>query len=135
MTTELQLTAKEKEVFDALDPALKEGWTVVDETLDCYETERQIAMRCRLADFTPYPQVAQFVERVAGGESPGNLSLNDLPDDVQKELYFTMGARGVNAMMQGLLSVITNDDEVAALAALSAARHKLLEINATATHT
>ncbi|MAE68620.1 hypothetical protein CL635_02320 [bacterium] len=133
MTNELHLTAVEKAVFEALPDSLQEGWTVVDETLDSYESERQIVMRYRLADFSAYPQVAVMVERIANGESPGDVSLNDLPDGVQKELYFTMGARGVNALIQTLLPEMKSDDELAALAALSAARHKLLEINASAT--
>ena len=134
MTNELHLMAKEKAVFEALPDSVQEGWSVIDETLDCFESERQIVMRYRLADFSAYPQVGVMVERIVNGESPADVSLNDLPDGVQKELYFTMGARGVNSLIQTLLPDVNSDDELAALAALSAARHELLEINASATH-
>lgn len=134
MTIEIILTPAEQATYNALQDSLKEGWTVTEESLNCYESERQIVMRHRLADFTAYPQVAVMVERIVSGEEVEHISLSDLPDGVQKEIYFTMGARGVNALMQTLLKEITTDEDVVALAALSAARHKLLEINSTATH-
>lgn len=135
MTTTLYLTTEEKKLFDALSPSLQEGWTVEQEDLDCYESDKQIQMRYRLADFSAYPEVAHMVESVVNGEDPATLSLDALPDTVQKELYFTMGARGVNALIRILISAISTDDDIAALAALSAARHELLTINKTATHT
>lgn len=134
MTTEIILTLAEQSLYNLLPDSLKEGWSVKEETLSSYESERQIVMRHRLADFTAYPQVAVMVERIVNGESFENFSISDLPDTIQNELYFMIGARGVNALMQTLLSEITTDEDVVALAALSAARHKLLEINSAATH-
>ncbi|MBT4119354.1 MAG: hypothetical protein HOG89_02015 [Candidatus Peribacter sp.] len=134
MTTDIYLSEAEQNTFNSFSDSLKEGWNIISESLTCYESERQIVMRHRMADFTAFPQVAAMLDRIVEGEPLEHFSLSTIPDEVQKEIYFTMGARGVNAFIQTLLPAIKTDDDVVALATLSAARHKLLEINSSATH-
>jgi hypothetical protein len=134
MDTTLYLTATEKKVFDALGSELRDGWKVVPEKLSCYESLRQISMRFGMADFAAYPEL-KAIAAAMKEEKPVKFSLKDIPDAAMQELCFTIGARGMNALMQTLVSELKSDEDIEALAALSAFRHKLLEINSTATRT
>jgi hypothetical protein len=134
MNTTIYLTKDEQTVFDSLSEEVKTGWTVEEETLTCYETLRQIHMRISLADFRHHPEVKNILEKIKNGMSPEKISLDSIDAQVQKELFFTIGARGVAAFIATLLPEIKDDEDVEALATFSSIRHELLSINASATH-
>ncbi|MDB4978219.1 MAG: hypothetical protein JWM56_405 [Candidatus Peribacteria bacterium] len=130
----LYLTTDEQTAFKALPADLQEGWEVETETATDYESLRQIKMRYYLADFSHVPEVKAIADRIANNEPIGDLSLGNIPANIQKELYFTLGARGVKALIETLVHEIASDDDIEALSTLSIVRHKLLEINSTSTH-
>ena len=98
-------------------------------------TEVQKKIEISKDDYTQPEQAKEFVDAFMQNKIVDANALDQLPPEIQKELYFTIGARGVNVLMQGLLKLIRNDDDLEALATLSTVRHKLLEMNASATHT
>lgn len=134
MTTELYLTAAERGVFDSLGADLQEGWSVVEETQESYESDRQIKMRYHLADFTAYPEVQELARKFAEGEQITQQDIQNIPAGVQQELYFIIGAKGVSALIGLLLQSLDSDEVIEAVAALSTVRHELLRLNASATH-
>lgn len=133
MAQELLLTAKEITIFERVSAPLREGWKVSTETLDCYESAKQLHMRYNMADFTMAPEMKTWADRAKKGEDLKDFSLDTVGVEFQKELFFVLGAKGVNGIIQVLLGNIRNDDDVQALAELTAVRHKLLEINRSAT--
>lgn len=134
MEKTLFLTAEEERTFRGIPAALREGWQVTEETLKSYESLRQIAMRYSMADFSRYPAIGKAVETIANGNPPKTFSLDGIEADVLRELLFTIGARGVGALMETLLRELKTDEDVSALATLGIARHKLLELNAFSIH-
>lgn len=134
MAATLYLTAQEQKVFAALSKDLQEGWKLEEETGTSYESVRQIAMRYHMADFSAYPKLQRVIDMIMSGKNLSGFSFDDLPPESFKELSFTMGARGINSLMQTLITDIKNDDDMQALASLSAMRHELLAINSSATH-
>ena len=132
MIKSLYLTADERKAYDALSDDLKEGWTVEEEGLDCYESDRQLRMRAHMADFSMYPEVESIVNQVTGDGEPAPVSLDGISPDVQKELYFMIGARGVKILVTLLFKELKNDDDIEALAFLTTVRHELLETNSKA---
>lgn len=129
----LFLTAAEQFMFGKLASSLRDGWDVQTEPLDCFESPRQIKMRYFLADFTLHPEMKVLAEKIEK-QDLGGFTAADLPEGIESEVLFVLGARGVNALIESLLPSVAKDEEVEALATLSAVRHKLLEINSTATH-
>ncbi len=130
MTT-LYLTKAEEQAFGALPAGLREGWTVVAETLDSYETDKQLSMRARMSTLHKYDAVKRMVEDLMNGKDPSNMSLGDLPTEILPDFYFTIGARGVGKMMDMGMKELKTDDDVRGYASLSLIRHKLLETNAS----
>ena len=134
MKRDIHLTASEQKQFAQCSQNLREGWNVLLETQESYESLRQIAMRYQLADFSMNPEMKILAEKIEKGESLVDFSVEDLPESAQEEIYFVLGARGVNAIIQSILPTVKTDDDVEALAVLSTIRNKLLEINSTATY-
>ncbi len=133
MNATIFLTPDERAAFETLPADVREGWSVQDETLDAYESVRQIAMRYGMADFGMHPSVKDIVEQILQGAAPDTVSLAHVGPDIQKEFYYMIGARGVRALMQTIASGMRTDEDVEAYAALSVVRHKLLELNASTT--
>ena len=134
MAATLYLTAPEQKIFESLPKDLQEGWTVENEAGEHYESVRQISMRYQMADFSAYPELQNVAETLKQGKDLSSFSLDDFPAEALKELFFVMGARGVNSLIQTLIHELKNDADVEALSALSTVRHELLSINASATH-
>jgi len=134
MTNSIFLTDKERETFDRLPSSVKEGWETQTESHTVYESERQMKIRYSLADFSFHPEIKSFVEGIVEGGAPDMNILDSLTPEVEKEIFFILGARGVKALIETLLPEIENDEDMELLAALSVVRHELLSINASATH-
>ncbi len=128
------LYPSERTAVDTLGQDLTNGLTAQDETLECFESARQIKMRCSMADFDVYPKLKEVAQKVIDGQGPDNLTIDDMPTEAQQELFFMIGARGVNAIIQTLLPEIHSADDVEAFASLSRMRHRLLEINSSSVH-
>lgn len=134
MNQTLFLTDAERASFDSLPSAIKEGWDVQAETNESYESLRQIQMRYSLSDFSFHPEIKSFVDAIADGGEPNLDVLDSLSPEVEKEIFFVLGARGVKSLIEALLGEVENDEDVELLASLSAIRHELLSINSSATH-
>ena len=131
----LHLTADERPLFDALPDDVKGAWEgkLAEETLDAYETPEQLAVR--LSVFDDQPEVKRAVDAVFAalkdGASPDAVELPDMPEEVVPRVLFALGAGGMSALLQILLRSATADS-LEGIAALSQARHLLLEQNAAA---
>lgn len=134
MNTTIFLTGEEQEMFNAIPSSLREGWNVQPETLESYESLRQIRMRISLADFKFHPGLKVILDQISEGQPPDSIPFDHIGPEVQKELFFIIGARGVAAFIATLLREIATDADIEALATLSAIRHELLTINLSATH-
>ena len=135
MTTEIYVTPTERAIFDSLPGQLRSGWQVHDEALTKYETDRQLQMRYYLADFTAYPEVKAAV--TAMQQNPGSVGFDTIAEfnpELQEQLYFVLGARGLTVFIARLLQEQLDDDALFALSVLTPTRHKLLELNQSATH-
>jgi hypothetical protein len=133
--TTLYLRPEERKIFEKLPEPLRDGWVVREETLQSFESPRQIQMRLHLADFRGEPALEKVTQCFRKGGDLSKLSLAALPTDAQSELYFAIGARGVTILVEGLLRKIRSDDDLLALSLLTSVRHKLLELNAHPLHT
>ncbi len=131
MTTLLFLHADERSAFEQLPADIREGWDVQDEALETYESVRQITLRYGMGDFGMHPSVRTIVDQIEKGVAPDAVSIAELGPDIQKELYFMIGARGVRSLMRAMLPNLRTDQDIEAYAALSVVRHKLLELNSS----
>ncbi len=131
MDKQLLLTKDEILTFKSLDATVSSSYKPMEEKLDCYETPRQLTMRYSLADFSAVPKMKDLAMKLQKGDL--SFSIDDIPEEAQKEVYFVLGARGVGVLIQSLLPG-ANAEELEAVAMLSQIRHKLLEINSTAVH-
>src|SRR3989344_4899448 len=122
------LTKNEQKLFLELPAALREGWDVKEETFTCYESLEQVATRMYLVDFTLHPNMKSIVERVKKNDF-ASITPEEIPSDMQMQLYFVMGARGVRSLMQTLMPEARNDEDLLALAFLSQVRQRLLNVN------
>jgi len=134
MTKTLFLTSAERATFDALPSSLRDGWDVQSESLETYESMRQIQIRYSLADFSSHPEINSFVESIVNGGEPNMDVIDSLSPEVEKEIFFVMGARGVKSLIETLLPEVANDEDVELLASLSVIRHELLSINASSSN-
>lgn len=135
MENTIYLMADEQGAYSALSADLKEGWTMLTEEFSKFETAKQLQMRHFLADFTANPELGTFYETLQ--EDPAQFTeenLKALSPDMQEEVYFLLGARGVDVFVKELLKNLVTDEDLRGLAMLTTIRHKLLEINAKSTH-
>lgn len=130
MTTELYLTLQEQKQLDVFPAQVRTGWQVHTEESDAYETPRQLQMRAFMSDFTAHPELAALADKLI--KDPKAVSLEEfevLKPELQEELYFIMGARGVRTIIAGMLTEEPTDETMYALSVLTTIRHKLLELN------
>lgn len=95
---------------------------------------RQIQIRYSLADFSSHPEINSFVESIVNGGEPNMDVIDSLSPEVEKEIFFVMGARGVKSLIETLLPEVANDEDIELLASLSVIRHELLSINASSSN-
>jgi hypothetical protein len=128
MITTIHLTADEKKAYETIPAALRDGWTVEDETQTSYETDRQLMMRAHMSTLHKYVVVQEMAQHVMDGK--GLPSLGGIPDDLLPEVYFTIGARGVDKLIKLAMQTIKTDEDMEGLASLTMIRHELLLTNA-----
>ena len=131
MNNTLYLTADEQKLFDALSEELKEGWELVDEVQDSYESPKVIAMRAGMASFDVYPELEDLAKKVQEGEDISKLSILNIPEQALGEFAFTIGAKGLSAFIEHLSKEIQSNEDILGLAVLTLLRHEILETNAS----
>jgi hypothetical protein len=122
----LYLTKAEQKQFDALPDAVKKLCNVENEASTAFETDEQIAMRYHIATFQNEPAVAALAEKVAEGTDIATLTLDEIPESILPDFYFTIGARGVSAFLESVLATAKTEEDAQALAEFSRIRHELL---------
>lgn len=133
MSTPLYLTAEERAVFEKLPADLRRNWIVMDETLTCYETERQLKIRrdiFRKQD----PAFKALIAKLESMKEPKSfdeaiVAIGPIPKQLLLNLLFTMGAGYLRECVEGIVSSIREKSDVKALAEFSGLRHLLLESN------
>lgn len=131
--TTLALTDAETARWNALPAALKEGWTTERETGTAYESAVMLKVRAGMARFDSFPALRTVVAKAIAGEKPDVAALKGMPDAVLPELFFTIGAVGVTALIAAMFDHATTDEDVAALAGLTSVRRDILKVNETVT--
>lgn len=131
--TTLFLTVKESAAFAALPDALREGWMVEKEEGTAYEDMDVLKVRAGMARFETFPALREYVKGIASGGVIEPTTIKDLPESVLPELFFTIGARGVSALIAALLASCDDDGDVAGVAGLSHIRRDILNTNASIT--
>ncbi|OGJ62752.1 hypothetical protein A3A67_03485 [Candidatus Peribacteria bacterium RIFCSPLOWO2_01_FULL_51_18] len=126
----IYLNEAEKSLFDKLPESLKEGWQTEEEKGTAYESDEVLKMRRKMASFVDFPQVIKVLVAVEKGETQG-LSLVDIPEGILPELFFTIGARGLEVLIMRLLADAKTDGDLEGLAGLATCRHEILETNSS----
>lgn len=127
----IHLTPQERSKFEALPADLRDGWEIVDETLEsAYETPEQLALRAEVARLDRNPYIKTLIERLQSGASPDSLSLADIPESYFPVIFYAIGASGIAMLIALHLGEIKTDEDIQELAGLSHVRHDILEANA-----
>lgn len=133
----LYLRPVERKLFEELPTDLRETCLVEEEGLASYERPSELVVRMRLVASDAHPEVRDFVLRMLKalqrGEEIDPEVLGDLPHDSLPVVYFGMGALGLSALIESVLPSVESAEDLEGLAALTKARHLLLEANASVT--
>jgi|GEM_PF-1995377 len=132
-TTTLYLMDGEMAKWNALSDDTKEGWTVQGETLASFESTDVLKVRAGMARFDSFPVLRDIVKKSAAGEKIDMITLHDMPEAVLPELCFTIGAVGMTALIAAMFAEMKTDEDIAAIAGMSALRHDILSTNASVT--
>ncbi|MBP9750860.1 MAG: hypothetical protein KBC95_03365 [Candidatus Peribacteraceae bacterium] len=127
MDDTLFLTPDEQARFGTLPEALRQGRLVETESSTAFESDEQLEIRRQLASFKDDPTTVALADAIAAGKPAAEWP--EVPQSVLPELYFTIGARGVTAMIGALLGEMADGEDVDLLAALSFIRHELFGTN------
>lgn len=121
-----------------LTPAAKKAWEkrMKKETLTAYETPEQIDARMKAVTYDKFPEFKKKLQKhmdalKAGKPSP--VSMDDFPPEAMSSFLYSIGASGISFYIDMFLrapEIQNNAEAMEALAALSRARHKILEKNA-----
>ena len=125
-----------------LPPEVKKAWRsrMQKESLTAYETPEQIDARMSSASYEKYPALQQqingYVAAFKRGESPV-VTFTDFPEEAVDTFLFSIGASGISMLIDLYLrqqSVLESPNMMESVAALSRARHKILEKNQLVFH-
>ena len=117
-----------------------EAWTawakrIKKETLTAYETPAQIDARMKAVNYSKYPKLKAkidgYVADIKAGKKP-DVSFEDFPEEAIGSFLYSIGASGISFYLHLYLSdktVYQNNDVMESIAALSRARHRILEKN------
>ena len=138
MPSLLFLTVDErKEIFERLEAGMKKAWekSVREENIDAYESMEELQKRLSEADLGQFPGVEAALEKaikqLAEGKKLEDVSLDDFPADAIPSFLYSIGACGTSALLEMILQEKgLSDEDLEGAAALSRARHRILQINA-----
>ncbi len=120
-----------------LTPAAKKAWEnrLKKETLTAYETPAQIDARMKAVNYAQYPelqkQIDGYVSAIKAGKAP-KLEFNNFPEEAVGSFLFSIGASGMSFYIHLYLQdkkTQENAEVMEAVAALSRARHTMLQKN------
>lgn len=131
MNTTVYLTADEATIFERLPSSVREGWTVEREEGTAYEDVEVLRIRAGMARFESYPALAAAAAGIVRTGTVDATLLRDMPEEMVPELCFTIGARGLSALVVSLLGNVQTDRDVQWLAGMTQIRHQMLETNAS----
>ncbi len=131
------LTADERRLFHALPREVRTPWeeSLIDEVLTAYETPADLRSRRQSMPFNRYPELKNLIEKIDASVPADELSFDALPAEAVPLLLAAIGAAGVSAVIEALLkddTAIRSSDDLEGVAALSRARHQMLEDNVEA---
>jgi hypothetical protein len=121
-----------------LSPAAKQSWSsrIKKEALTAYETPAQIDARMKAVNYRKYPglqkEIDGYVDQFKSGSAPAHITFTNFPEEAIDTFLFSIGASGISALIHVYLSqpILQNDEQtMEAVAALSRARHAILEKN------
>ena len=128
----LFLFQEEQSTFEALSPALREGWEVETETATYEDSAEKQIMRLsilRLHDPT-LKELRQKAQNANSAEEIATLlqdfDLKDVDEDDLAELFFAMGPTVLSQLISSLLASAKTDDDVEGITALTTIRHSVL---------
>ncbi len=138
MASLLFLTGEERaNIVPALPAEIRSAWeaNLREEVIDAYETTEELEKRMAQSQLGKSPAVQALIKDVsdhmAEGKSIENISIAGIPDDLVPDFLYSIGASGVSALLQMMLqSPKLKPKDMESIAALSRARHRILQINA-----
>lgn len=133
MMKQLFLTADEERQLRTAAPGLCADLKVTREDgVSHYEDADELKMRFSMASFPSEPEFSSILPALQAGKIP-DIPFPKFTPAFEQEFYFTIGARGVAAIMQSFLPGVSTIDDLEALAAFSKTRHELLNMNTSTT--
>lgn len=141
MASMLFLTGEErKEIWPRLPDVIKQEWEsrVREEIIDAYESAEELEKRMAQSQLGKSPAMQALIQDVAqnmvDGKSIQDVSVAGIPDDLVPDFLYSIGACGVSALLQMMLqNPELKAKDMEQVAALSRARHRILQINAVLT--
>lgn len=132
---ELTLTVAEKEIYDRLPAALRDGWKVKAIDTPPVEKPEELYMRYRIAHFTD-SRCTAIADKVKKAKTAAEIALiaadfdiASLPQEQLAELFFVLGVRVLSGMIEYVLANTDHDEDLEGVASLSAIRIMLVEAN------
>lgn len=108
-------------------------WTLADEALQAYESPEELDMRMRLLSRGSNAELEKLSKKITAKMDLGQELEKLMPEDVSDEaftmLLFGIGALGMTALIEILGRDAKSQDDLFSMAALTIARHALLEAN------
>ncbi len=123
----LLLTHDEQALYKGLSAELQTA-SVQDETIDAFESNDELALRYQMATFDRDPSVKNLLQYVREGKYD-QVDLESISPEILPDLYFTMGARGLSALAQSVLSTANSAEDLEQLEAITLIRHEILLAN------
>ena len=125
----LHLTKSEQKKFAQFPDALRKGCEVKEETEDGLEDDMALYVRANMASFSKNASLKALLQKIKDGNIDA-AEMGKLDAKILPEFFFTIGARGMNLLIEGmLLDSFESDDALATLSALTVTRHEILETN------
>ncbi|HRH94141.1 MAG TPA: hypothetical protein PKV72_06460 [Candidatus Peribacteria bacterium] len=108
-------------------------WTLGTETLQSYETPEELDQRMKLLSRGNNAELEKLAKKITAkldlGQELDKLMPEDVSDEAFTMLLFGIGALGMTALIEILGRDAKSQDDLFNMAALTAARHALLEAN------
>ncbi len=119
-------------------PATRKAWEnkLKRETITAYETPPQISARMKAVSYKRFPELQEKIDQYVADMQKGkatDFSLEDFPEEAVDSFLYSIGASGISAFIDMYLrspDAQGNAEIMEAVAALSRARHTILEKNA-----
>ncbi len=128
----LYLTPFEKKIVRS-DLLQEWKWTLKDETLQSYESPSELDVRMKLLARGKNAELEKLVEKINAkldlGEELDSLIPEGVSDEAFTMLLFGIGALGMTALIEILAHDAKSQDDLFNMAAITGARHALLEAN------